>query len=119
MAVTVAIVAYSAWMAISSVFAAQSDIAWAATELQLKILLPFLVGITTIRTVNQLKQLAWMIFSSEAYLALELNQRYFSSGGSFINWFRENGFGGMDNNCMGIAMVAATGLAFFLALSAD
>ena len=63
-------------------------------------------------SIDQLKKIAWVIMLSQAYVALELNRAYL--GG--FNRVAVNGFGGMDNNCVSIAMVTGAGLAFFLGL---
>jgi O-antigen ligase len=77
-----------------------------------KILLPFLVGITVIDSVREVKQLAWVILLSEAFVAWEFNLSYFEG----YNRLLMEGFGGMDNNCHAIALVACTGVAVFLGL---
>jgi O-antigen ligase len=91
------------------------DLAWPYVEALTKILLPFLVGITTIDSMARLKQLAWVIVLSQGYVAYELNMAYF--GGFNRVW--EIGFGGMDNNCVAVSMDSCIGLAFFLGLSAE
>ena len=48
-------------------------------------------------------------------MALELNLSYLQG----FNRMREIGFAGMDNNSSAIAMVASTGLTFFLGLHAE
>jgi O-antigen ligase len=70
------------------------------------------VGITTIRTVVQLKQLAWVIVLSQGYLAYEFNMSYYGGW----NMLQEVGFAGQDNNTVAITLDACIGLAFFLAL---
>src|SRR5262249_7787708 len=57
-----------------------------------------------------LKQLAWVILLSHSYVALEMNLAYYSG----FNRLKEVGFGGMDNNCFAVSLVACMGLAFFL-----
>src|SRR5262245_14571464 len=105
---------YWAWSALSAVQAIDSLKAFALVEFFAKVFLPFLVGITMLRSVEQLKVLSWVILLSQGYVALELNLNYF---GGYNRAFHE-GFGGMDNNCVAIAMVTGVGLAFFLGLGA-
>ncbi len=88
------------------------EASWYFTEGMAKIVLPFVVGITTIQTARQIRQLTWIVVLSQGYVALELNQAYF--GG--FNRLQELGFGGMDNNCYAIGLVTATGLSFVLGL---
>jgi O-antigen ligase len=83
-------------------------------ESQAKILLPFMVGITLIDSVRQLKSLAWVIVLSHGYVAYDLNLSYYSE----FNALQEIGFGGMDNNSFSISLCACVGLAFFLGLNA-
>jgi probable O-glycosylation ligase (exosortase A-associated) len=79
-----------------------------------KIALPFCVGITLIDSVKKLKQLAWVIVLSHAYISYEFNMAYY--GG--FNRLKEVGHGGMDNNCAAVTLVTCTGLAFFMGLNA-
>lgn len=103
------------WAAVSALVAASNTPAaldW--LEMIAKILLPFLVGVTTVNSFKQLRQLAWVIFLSQAYVALEMNLAYYNG------WNRmQEGFGPMDNNVLSIAMVAGVGLGFFLALNSN
>src|SRR5262249_14933580 len=61
---------------------------------------------------KKVMQLAWVIVLSEGYVALEFNQFYYAG----YNRLWEEGFGGMDNNCNAIALVACAGMAFFLGM---
>jgi putative inorganic carbon (hco3(-)) transporter len=98
--------------ALSATQAPDSERSWAFLESLGKIILPFVVGMTLITSVAQLKQLAWVIVLSQGYVALELNLAYFDG----FNRLQFDGFGGMDNNCVAIAMVTGVGMAFFLGL---
>lgn len=79
-----------------------------------KIVLPFIVGMTLITSVQQLKQLAWTMVLVQGYVAFELNLSY-RQGWNRV-WLE--GFGFMDNNSIAIGMVTGVGLAFFLGLGA-
>lgn len=109
------LLAFWVWMIVSGLQANNTDASLAAVEALTKIVLPFLVGITLIDSVAKLKQLAWVIVLSHAYVAYDLNESYYSG----FNRLNEAGFGGMDNNCVAITMVASTGLAFFLGFNAS
>ncbi len=109
-AVILALIAYFVWTMLSATLAPDQTLAWEFVERYAKIILPVLVGITTINSVRQLKVLAWVILLSLAYPAFHLNQMYFSG----YNQLKEEGFGGVDNNCYAIALVTCTGLAGFL-----
>jgi O-antigen ligase len=91
-------------------------VAWKYVEDLTKIVLPFLVGITTIDSPRRLKFLAWVIALSHGYVAFEMNLTYYVDA---FNRVQQIGFGGMDNNGLAIAMVASTGLSFFLGLHAE
>ena len=106
------LLAFWAWGALSSAFAADQATAWPFVEEMAKTVLPFLVGITIIDSTRQLIQLAWVIALSHGYVAWEMNLSYYEG----YNRVVEEGFGGMDNNCVAIAMVTATGLVLFLGL---
>jgi O-antigen ligase len=86
--------------------------AWDWVEYLAKIVLSFLVGVTTVDSVKKLKVLSWAIVICHGYLAFEFNLSYFAGQ----NRLWSEGFGGMDNNCMVIALVTSLGLAFFLGM---
>lgn len=112
-AVTLAFVGYWLWCVISAgAVAENTERALWYIETLAKILLPFLVGITVIDSVEKLKMLVWTIVVTMGYVALELNNTYY---GGYNRLYFE-GFGSMDNNSFSIALVTATGFAVFLAL---
>jgi hypothetical protein len=111
---TLALAAFVLYAAVLTPFCHDSSQALEFVEQHLKILLPFLVGLTTIRSVGQLKQMAWVIVLSQGYVALEFNESYYAG----FNRLQDEGFSGMDNNCIAITMDAVIGLAFFLGLHA-
>jgi O-antigen ligase len=104
-------VGYFVWALLSTLTVALfPERGFAFLEATVKVLLPFMVGITLIESIEQVKQLAWVLAASAAYVALELNLAYYSG----FNKLHEQGFGGMDNNCMAIQFVAAVGFVYFL-----
>jgi O-antigen ligase len=114
-AMLVLFVGYFAWALVSTLVAAIfPERGFAFLESTAKVLLPFVVGITLIESIEQVRQLAWVLAASAAYVALELNLAYY--GG--FNKLHEQGFGGMDNNCMAIQFVAAVGFIYFLGFAA-
>ena len=104
------LILYYAWIILSAVQAPSQALAWEFVEHYAKIILPILVGITTITSVRQLKVLAWVILLSQAFPAYELNMTYFAG----YNRLKEEGFGGGDNNGYAISLVSCIGLACFL-----
>ncbi|MFK7821460.1 MAG: O-antigen ligase family protein [Planctomycetaceae bacterium] len=103
------------WSVYLATQATSSEHAWHYVETLGKILLPFLVGMTTIDSVKRLKQLAWVIVVSQGYVAYEMNSYYF--GGYNKLWM--DGFGGVDNNSNAIALVTVIGLAAFMFLNVE
>src|SRR5437762_761280 len=110
--VVYALLGFWGWSAISACFAPNHVVAWGFVESKSKIFLPFLVGMTLIDSAEKLKQVAWVLLISLGYVALDLNLAYRDG----FNRVYEIGFGGMDNNCVAIAMVTGAGLAFFLGI---
>ena len=101
------------WSVFLAIQAPSQPHAWYFVEQMARILLPFLVGITTVRSIRNLKQLAWVIVICEGYVAFEMNMWYFSG----YNYLWHIGFGGVDNNSAAIGLVTALGVAFFLFLN--
>jgi O-antigen ligase len=111
-AMVVMIILYGIWMVFTTRYAIDQELAWRMVEETFKIILPFLVGITTITSIRQLKQMAWVIVLSEGYVAWDLNRTYLDGYNRL--WFE--GFGSLDNNGNAVALVTSVGAAFFLAL---
>lgn len=105
--------AYLAWAALSTLFATDYQADWRFIDNASKYALPWIVGVTTIRTQHQVQLLAWTLMFSQAYVAFHLNLEWVYGNRSLITY----GFGNMDNNCVAIAMVAGAGLAFFLGIT--
>lgn len=111
--VVAALIGYWLWSVISAFAAPDQIAAWTFVESLSKIALPFIVGITVVNSVPQLKQLAWVIAGSHAFLAYEFNLSYWGGW----NRVMAVGHGGADENVLSIGMVAAAGFTFFLAMS--
>jgi probable O-glycosylation ligase (exosortase A-associated) len=108
------LVAFLLWVGVSTLASPRPDRGLAYVEALAKVIIPVVIGVTLIDSVEKLKQLAWVIVLSQGYVAFELNL-FYKQG---FNRVTEIGFGGMDNNCVSIAMVAGMGLAFFVGLGA-
>jgi putative inorganic carbon (hco3(-)) transporter len=104
---------YWGWIIISASGADDQIVAWSYVELHSKILLPVLVGLTLIESVEQVKQLAWVLVGCLGFLAWEANLDHLQGGFRV----RLEGFGNMDNNSFCIAMAAGAGLSFFMGLN--
>jgi len=111
-AVAAALIAYWLWIALGATLAPNQTVAWEFVAGATKIVLPFLVGVTTIDSVAKLRQLAWVIVLSQGAVSAALNLDYL--GG--FNRLVEADFAGMDNNVTAAALVTCVGLAFFLGL---
>jgi putative inorganic carbon (HCO3(-)) transporter len=109
------LIGYWLWSVVAIAFGTDNERSMRFVESQAKIVLPFLVGITTIDSLQRVKLLAWVMVLSEGYVALEFNLAYYSG----YNRLWEEGFGLMDNNCNAIALVTCVGLALFLFLHAE
>jgi len=112
--VVAVLLSFLVWSVICALRAPNQEVAWAFVETLAKIALPFVVGITTIDSVDRLKQLAWVIVISQGYVAFEMNLSYLQG----VNLLQTTGFAGLDNNSAAIAMVTGLGVAFFLGLHA-
>ena len=108
------LIGFLVWAAISGMFADDPNTVWGFLDSKSKIVVPVVVGLTTITTIQQIKQLAWTIVLSMGYLAYEMNLSYFAG----FNQLELYGFAGMDNNSAAIALVTVVGMSFFLGLSA-
>ncbi|MEP3478493.1 MAG: O-antigen ligase family protein [Fuerstiella sp.] len=103
------------WTVLLSLVAESPPHAWTFVEAMAKILLPFIVGITSCRDIKDLKALAWVLVLTQGYICFELNVYYFS-GYNFLYFI---GYGGMDNNAAAIGIVTILGVAFFLFLNTE
>lgn len=108
--VVLLLLGYWLWSVFLSLSADSPAHAWYFVEQQSKIVLPFLVGITTVQSSIDLRRLAWVIVVCQGYVSLELNRYYFSG----YNYLWEQGFASLDNNSMAIGLVTTLGVAFFL-----
>jgi len=111
--VVYALVAYWLWAVVCATLAPNQHVAWLFVENTAKILIPFVVGITLIDSVDRLKKLAWVLVLSLGYIALEMNISYYQG----FNKMQVLGHGGMGNNGTAIAMASGVGVAFFLGIS--
>lgn len=104
---------YWIWAVVSTISCEFTDVGVLFLENSGKIVLPALAGLTLINTRRDLYLLAWTITGSIGYVAYDLNRSFYDG----FNRLQMDGFGGMDNNSMTIALVTGVGLAFFLGLA--
>src|SRR6476660_2781278 len=72
-AIVLCLIGFLSWMGVAAITAAFPEAAWPRVEAIAKVVLPFLVGMTTIRSLKQLNLLTWTILASEGYIAYRLN----------------------------------------------
>lgn len=107
--IVVLLLLYWGWVTLGASLAVDKELAWGFVDYLSKIVLPFLVGVSVINSVEKLEGLAWTIVLSLGYVAFDFNQSYLS-GFNRLYWV---GFFGGDNNCAAIGLVSGIWLAFF------
>ncbi len=112
--IVLTLLGYWGWSVLSALNAQDQGLAFSFVEELTKIVLPFLVGITTIDSVRRLYQVIWVIVLSYGYLAFECNRTYYE-GFNIVQAGEIAGFGG---GSMAISMLAGLPVAFFLGFSA-
>jgi O-antigen ligase len=112
-ATVISLILFCIWAMLSGAQAVDGDTAADALLEFQKTFLPFLIGITMIKTEKQARQLLWVIVLCQGYVSLDMNRVYL--GG--YNRAHAEGFGGMDNNSFGISLLTVLGGALALALS--
>src|SRR4051812_8618089 len=111
--IVLALLFYWFWLFVGAwISPAQTD-AWYTVIVLSKVFLPLLAGLTLINSLEQLKQLAWVLVLTHGVLALQFNQQYYMYGINTDEWM----FSGLDNNSIAITIVTALGLACFLAVA--
>ncbi len=103
---------FTAWTLLSASMAEFQDASTAAVIELLKIVLPFCAGVTLLDGERDWRRLMWTIVLAQAYVGFEMNLNY-------VRGFNQaaEGFGGMDNNCFGVALVTIFGCAIALVLT--
>ena len=102
-------------MCLSALGASDAALAWFTVEQTLKIVLPVIIALSLVDSMQQLTQIAWVIVLSHGYLALEFNMSYYSG----FNRLLQTGFAGMEEKSIALTMVMGAAAAFFLALNAE
>lgn len=88
--------------------------AWNFLSIQLKIGLMTLVTVTLIRDARSIRIFIWVVVAALGYQAFVFNEWYQISA----MYLHNNGFGGIDNNGVGMIMVMSVPLSFFMAVYA-
>jgi probable O-glycosylation ligase (exosortase A-associated) len=111
--IVLALLAFTAWFAVSAAFAQVPSRGFDSLSDWSKIVLPFLVGVTMMTEPAQWRPLLWTIVLAQGYVGFEQNLNYVTKGFNTA----ADGFGGMDNNCFGVSLVTLLGPAMALAIS--
>jgi probable O-glycosylation ligase (exosortase A-associated) len=111
--IVIALVVSTIWAVLSCTQAVDRDAAYATLTPMMKFVVPFLIGVTLIDTEQRSRQLLWIIVLAMGYVGFEMNLEYLRG----FNIAGE-GFGGMDNNCFGVALVTTIGPAIALVVGA-
>jgi probable O-glycosylation ligase (exosortase A-associated) len=111
--IVMALLLFTAWMGLSATQAVDKDVAYATLVPLMKFVMPFLIGITILDSEPRARAMLWVIVLSMGYVGFEMNLEYLRG----FNIAGE-GFGGMDNNCFGVALVSTIGPAIALGLGA-
>jgi O-antigen ligase len=114
-AIVVCLLLYTLWAVLSMAQAIDSWLAWNHIVEFLKTLLPFLVGVTMLKTEKEMRALLWVIVLCQAYVCFDMNRTYLEG----YNRVSIEGFGGLDNNSFGISLVTTVGAALGLFLAAQ
>jgi O-antigen ligase len=110
--VVVALLMFAGWSVLSTLQATDQAVAWASDIELAKIVLPFLVGVTLLDKEDDIRKMAWIIALAQGYVSFELNLSYWRGWNQAAE-----GFGGMDNNCLGVSLVTVIGPAIALSLT--
>jgi len=105
--------AYLFWAILCTVQSPVPPLGWRYVESTFKILIPFMVGLTLIDNSAKLRFFLWALTISQGYVAYEFNLSYYAGINRMCS---DEGFGGMDNNYLAVAMVTGCGIAFFLGM---
>jgi probable O-glycosylation ligase (exosortase A-associated) len=111
--IVVSLAFFSVWMMLASTQAVDKDVAYATLIPLAKFVVPFLIGVTILDTEQRSRTMLWIIVLAMGYVSFEKNLEYLQG----YNIAAE-GFGGMDNNCFGVALVSTIGPAMALGLGA-
>ena len=107
------LLAYFGWFCLAAAFAPDQSVAWASVQERAKVVLAFLVGVTTLDSPILIRRFAWLLVIAQGYVAAEMNWSYVIDG---YNRAINEGLLG-DNNSFAISMAAGVGPALFLAFA--
>jgi O-antigen ligase/polysaccharide polymerase Wzy-like membrane protein len=112
--IVLSLLAFTAWFVLAASMALNPEIAFTQVTPLLKLIMPFLVGVTMMEGEKDWRPLLWTIVLTQGYVAFEQNLAYLKG----FNAAAE-GFGGMDNNFFGASLVTVIGPAIVLSVTAS
>ena len=108
----VALLAMFSLLSIASALQARDQtLAYDALISMAKFVMPFMIGVTLLDSEKKTRTMMWIIVLAQGYVGFEMNLMYLKGYN-----VAGDGFGGMDNNCFGVALVSTLGPALALAL---
>ena len=114
--IVLSLLAFSFWATLSAALVADNGpVAWRWVESLWKFVLPYLVGVTLLRSQEWTRKMLWIIVLSQGYVSWEMNYSYFFE---HTNRVHMHGYGGMDNNSFGIGLASTLAAALALAVVA-
>lgn len=105
---------FTLWCYLSALQANYSNAATSWVIAFLKVVAPFLVGVTTLNTEKHARAMMWTMVLVQGYIGYEMNYQYLING---RNQVADSGYGGMDNNSFGISLVTTIGPALAMGLA--
>jgi len=112
--IVISLALFAIWTVVSATQAIDQNVGYAELSNIAKYTMPFFIGVTIIDSEKWPRIIMWVIVLAQGYVGFELNTDYWLRGFNFAG----EGFGGMDNNCFGVALVSTIGPAIALGLGA-
>jgi len=106
------LVYYGCGVFTTEVYAVWPEYSWIMLENQIKIIVMVIVTLTIVRDARHIRIFIWVVIASLGYLAYVFNDWYRMNP----MYLHNNGFGGIDNNGVGMIMVMSVPLGFFMAM---
>jgi probable O-glycosylation ligase (exosortase A-associated) len=102
---------FAGWVVVTYATAFRREIAFITLQEYLKIFVMFVVSSVLVRTPRQVWGLCVLTTSSLAYIAYDVNYKYFVD--HYLGIFH-NGYGGLDNNGAGLMLAMSVPLCYFI-----
>ncbi len=113
-AITVLMIMLLGWVAVTTIFAAEADIAFYKLKQFLKIILMTLIALTLIKSPKRFNYFIWIVVLSVGYFSFKGGIFTVMTGGKFTVWGPPHSLIG-DNNALALASIMVIPLMFYLA----